>query len=205
MNTCVIVAIIIVGLILCQSVASYQINVQNVQRFDPKQMDDGISLVAAAPVSPILNSSIVYNFLATVATLKGKRDVAQLMMMQKISPDGELITVDDITESLTQIDVDELLTMLTSIKHTKPNVPDGSGKIDCTKCAWGDRGMCKMEGTNIDCSPGICQNIGDADPWAAESPWKPSEALDDAWDCKGGRVLTNNTYPPSYNDYVQKI
>ena len=182
--------------------------------------DDEIVLIGAQPVSPLLSESITYDFLTTLAALKGANDVGDLLMT-----DFQGRTVQEVQQMLEGVNLQQLITQLqqnyTTEQYLNPfeqelaisNANDSGttselmSGIDCTKCKW-DRTLglgqkmnyCKYKENGLDlvCAPGICSPINDQDPWPNTNPWKPKEMLTSKWGCNEGKVNVDRGMFSSY-------
>ena len=174
--------------------------------------DDYIPLVGGKPVSPLLTESVVYDFLDTIATLKGANgpeDVAFFDFNGKTTEQvAELlqkVTIDQLMASLKEIDDTDIKTdkFYQELVKNKTHQTGKPVKIDCSKCKWNqlldssnDNMKCKYK--NMLCAPGICKDIDGQDPWIASGD--PSIDLTSKWGCTGGEVLRKAD--GSYMDFV---
>ena len=170
--------------------------------------DDAIRLVGSKPVSPILNESVTYEFLDTLARLKGADSVDDILMV-----DFEGMSVNQVSAIMSNINVDELIAYVKSQGYGEPEIDayekelilhegidrmrkEGTG-IDCTKCIWKNN-RCVNE-NNISCTPGVCSPINGEDPWPNMDPWTPTATLENSWGCSGGKATTNKGRCLSYD------
>ena len=180
--------------------------------------DDMIPLVGGKPVSPLMTESVTYDFIDTLAKLKGAHDASEVLMF-----DFGGKTIQEVSDIMSTMNVDQFISTLQSMgykvstddpfnKELSLNKaqPETSKKIDCTKCNWKSysddddadnslvnanvKKQCVYEedGVTIDCNPGLCRDINGVNPWPDVGPsWKRSSALEKLWGCKGGKVITN--------------
>ena len=177
--------------------------------------DDAIRLIGSQPVSPLLTESVTYEFLDTLARMKGAKSVDALLIT-----DFPGMTVNQVTTLFANLNVDELIQYLQAQGYPEPAIDqfekelllnkdmdsirkEGTG-IDCTKCKWKQHTtttpegrvvnsgikQCVYEGDGyeVDCNPGICNPINGVDPWSNEDPWTPSATLQTSWGCSNGKV-----------------
>ena len=222
-----VVTILLVLLIiyLLFRVANYRIIVPNEHRIGTT--DDAIHLVGSKPVSPLLTESVTYEFLDTLARLKGVDSVGDILMV-----DFQGMSVQEVSEMLQNVNVDELIAYVKSKGSEKPQSnpfdkelllheslntfrDEGTG-IDCTKCEWKqhttttpqgnvvDSGIkqCVYEGDGyeVDCNPGICNPIDGKDAWPDVDPWTPSDVLTKSWGCDNGEVSIQEGHCLAYDD-----
>ena len=199
----VILLLIVVSVYFLFRKSTYQIIVPNEHNIGTD--DDTILLVGAKPVSPLLTESVTYEFLDTMARLKGADSANEILMV-----DFEGMTTEEVTELLSNTNVDQLISIIKSMSEKPPEkdkfaheisidkfrydvTEEGSG-IDCTKCEWNEQ-KCVYDsnGTMINCNPGVCKRMGNiSHPWPDASPWKPHPELETKWGCKGGKVVLDD-------------
>ena len=209
----VTILLVLLIIFLMFRVSTYNIIVPNEHHIGTT--DDAIHLVGSKPVSPLLTESVTYEFLDTLARLKGVESVGDILMV-----DFQGMSVQEVSEMLQGVNVDELIAYVKTKGYDNPEVDpydkelllheslntirdDGTG-IDCTKCKWKqhttttpqgivvDSGIkqCVYEGNGyeVDCNPGICNPIDGKDPWPDIDPWTPSDVLEKSWECGKGKV-----------------
>ena len=202
-----IIVILLVSILwLLQKKSTYQIVIPNEHAIGT--VDDAIQLVGGKPVSPLLNESVVYEFLDTLARIKGANDASELLFTEF---DGK--SVQEVSAMLANVNVEQLISTLTAIEPADLNdidlfeqelILNASGDksntgIDCTLCKWKQPTttsgikQCVYEGDGyeMDCNPGTCKPLNGKDPWPNTDPWEPSEELKASWACGDGKVSSS--------------
>ena len=212
----IVFVVILAILFLCHTRSTYQIIVPNEHEIGTN--DDEITLVGGKPTSPLMTESVTYDFIDTLAKLKGAHSASEVLMF-----DFGGKTIQEVTDIMSTMNVDQFIATLQSMgyhvstedpfhKELAINKahPVASKKIDCTKCKWKSyvdkddannslvdanvKKQCVYQenGVTTDCNPGLCRNINGTDPWPDVGPnWKPSSELERSWECKGGKAITN--------------
>ena len=213
----IIIVLAIIGILwfLCyKRKGTYKIVVPNAHELGTS--DDEIPLVGGKPTSPLMTESVTYDFIDTLAKLKGANDASEVLMF-----DFGGKTIQEVSDIMSTMNVDQFISTLQSMgykvstddpfhKELSLNKahPVTSKKIDCTECKWKSyvddddannslvsgnvKKQCVYEedGVTTDCNPGLCRDINGKNPWPDVGPnWKPSRSLDKLWGCKGGEVL----------------
>ena len=81
--------------------------------------DDAIQLIGGQPVSPLLTESVVYEFLDTLARLKGASDVSELLVTDF---DGK--SIGDVTAMLENVNIEQFIATLTAVEPSELNEID---------------------------------------------------------------------------------
>ena len=111
----IIIVVLLVSILwLLQKKSTYQIVVPNEHVIGTN--DDAIQLVGGKPVSPLLNESVVYEFLDTVARLKGANDASELLVTDF---DGK--SIQEVSAMLANVNIDQFISTLTAIEPAKLN------------------------------------------------------------------------------------
>ena len=114
----IIIIVLLLGILwTLYKKSPYQIVVPNEHVIGTE--DDAIQLMGGKPVSPLLTESIVYEFIDTLAKLKGANDASELLATEF---DGKSIA--DVSAMLKNINVEQFISTLTALDPKEKNEID---------------------------------------------------------------------------------
>lgn len=113
----IIVALLLGILWLLRNRSTYQIIVPNEHVIGTE--DDAIQLVGGKPVSPLLDEAVVYEFLDTLARLKGANDASELL-----ATDFGGKSIKDVSAMLENVNLEQFIATLTAIEASDLNEID---------------------------------------------------------------------------------